>query len=86
MRAGMPERRSCERFRTDLEAWVTTKPPSVPIKCNVWDLSEKGVRLVFREPSDVPVEFELTIPSQGARAKVRLVWTDGYFYGAKFTD
>ena len=82
----MPERRSCERFRTDLEGLVVPPPPSEPIKCNIWDLSEKGVRLVFPEPSDVPVEFELLIPSQGARAKVRLIWTDGYFYGAKFTD
>ncbi|MEZ0167823.1 PilZ domain-containing protein [Microvirga sp. TS319] len=83
---GLPERRSCERFRTDLEGIVTGYPPHQPIPCMIWDLSEKGVRLIFPEFTDVPVQFQLTIPSQGARANVHLVWTDGHFYGAKFID
>jgi hypothetical protein len=87
MHPELPERRSCERFRTDLKGWIKGDPPHRPVACTVWDISEKGVRLVFPQLTDVvPVEFELTIPSQNARAKVRLVWTDGHFYGAKFTD
>ncbi len=86
MRVGLPERRSCERYRTDLEGWITADPPHEPQRCTVWDLSKKGVRLVFPELADVPVEFELRIPSQAAIARVRLVWTDGYFYGGRFTD
>jgi hypothetical protein len=86
MRVGLPERRSCERFRTDLEGVIRGVPPHEATPCKIWDISKKGVRLVFPEFADIPLEFDLFIPSQGAKARVRLVWTDGYFYGAKFLD
>jgi len=53
--------------------------------CTVWDLSETGVRLVIPSPADVPLEFELKIPNAGAVSRVRLVWTTGSHYGARFT-
>jgi hypothetical protein len=81
----MPERRSSERHRCDLEGWIKHETVQ-PIACQVWDLSKAGVRLVVTEPADVPVEFELQIPSEGATAKVRLVWTTGVHYGARFID
>jgi hypothetical protein len=86
MRPGMPERRSTTRFPTHLEGVIASKGTNMPIECIVWDLSESGVRLVLSEASDIPLEFELQIPSEGAKAMVRLIWTTGFHYGAAFTD
>jgi PilZ domain len=85
MLQGMPERRSSKRSRTDLEGWFASEATGEPIACTVWDLSGSGVRLVIPSPADVPLEFELKIPNAGAVAKVRLVWTQGCHYGARFT-
>lgn len=85
MRPRVPERRSAERFPTSLEGWFTSEMSGDPTVCTVWDLSESGVRLVIPPPADVPLEFELAIPDAQALARVRLVWTDGVHYGARFT-
>lgn len=83
---GLSERRSHERFPTHLEGWIAHKTARAPIACTVWDLSETGVRLVIDDPADLPIEFELRIPDAGAAARVRLVWTTGVSYGARFID
>lgn len=82
----IPERRSKPRFPIHLEGWIAGQSVQEPIECTVWDLSEAGVRLVVSEPADVPLEFELRIPAEDARARVRLVWTTGIHYGARFID
>jgi len=82
----IPERRSSQRHPTHLEGWIAGYAVQEPIECTVWDLSEAGVRLVVAPPADVPLEFELQIPSEDAKAKVKLVWTTGVHYGARFTD
>ncbi len=82
----MPERRSSERVAVGLEGWFATETTGDPVACSVWDLSETGARLVIPAPADVPLEFELKIPSEGTVAKVRLVWTAGSHYGGRFTD
>ncbi|MBB4041700.1 hypothetical protein GGR34_003378 [Microvirga flocculans] len=82
----MPERRSSKRYPIYLEGLITVAADRAPIACTVWDLSETGVRLVLASPCDIPVEFELYIPSEGARARVRLIWTNGIHYGAAFKD
>jgi hypothetical protein len=85
MNPGMPERRSSEQFPTSLEGWFLSETTGEPTVCTVWDLSATGVCLVIPAPADVPLEFELKIPSQGAAAMVRLVWASGSHYGAVFT-
>lgn len=82
----IPERRSSQRRLTHLEGWIAGDAAQERIECTVWDLSEAGVRLVVPPPADVPLEFELQIPAQDAKAKVRLVWTTGIHYGARFMD
>ena len=86
MTPGMPERRSNARFATTLEGWIAGPDGQMPIGCSIWDLSTSGVRLIVSGPADVPVEFELQIPDAGATAMVRLIWTDGIHYGARFTN
>ena len=81
-----PERRSSQRHPTYLEGRIAGQTAQAPIACTVWDLSEAGERLVVTPPADVPLEFELQIPSEDAIARVRLVWTTGIHYGARFTD
>lgn len=81
----MPERRSSERSPTSLEGWFLGETTGEPTVCTKRDLSATGVRLVIPAPADVPLEFELKIPSQGAAAMVRLVWASGSDYGAVFT-
>ena len=82
----MPERRSSERSAVGLEGWFASETTGDTVACTVWDLSETGVRLVIPAPADVPLEFELKIPSEATVAKVRLVWTAGSHYGVRFTD
>jgi hypothetical protein len=82
----IPERRSSPRHLIHLEGWIASQTAQEPIGCTIWDLSEAGVRLVVPPPADVPLEFELQIPSEDARARVRLVWTSGTHYGARFMD
>jgi hypothetical protein len=82
----IPERRSCQRYPAFLEGWIASETTGERIECMVWDLSEAGVRLVVSPPADVPLEFELRIPSEDAKANVRLIWTTGIHYGARFTD
>jgi PilZ domain len=82
----IPERRSSQRRLTHLTGWIAGDGAQERIECMVWDLSEAGVRLVVSPPADVPLEFELQIPAEDAKAKVRLVWTTGIHYGARFTD
>lgn len=84
MSRGIPERRSSERFPSGLEGWFESEITGDPTACMVWDLSETGVRLVIPSPADVPLEFELKIPNEAAIAKVRLIWTSGSHYGARF--
>ena len=86
MTLGTPERRSHERFSTVLEGWIAGPENEAPIGCSVRDMSKSGVRLVVSSPADIPLEFELRIPDAGATAMVRLVWTDGTHYGARFTN
>jgi PilZ domain-containing protein len=80
------ERRSSQRHLVHLDGRIAGTAVREPIECTVWDLSEAGVRLVVSEPADVPLEFELQIPAEDARARVRLVWTTGIHYGARFVD
>ena len=84
MRPAMPEHRSAERFPTSLEGWFVSEMTGDPIACTISDLSETGVRLVIPAPADVPLEFELKIPDARAVVRVRLIWTTGSHYGARF--
>jgi hypothetical protein len=82
----MPEHRSSERVPAGLVGWFASETNGDPVACTVWDLSEKGARLVIPAPADVPLKFQSRIPHEGAVARVRLVWTAGSQYGVKFTD
>jgi hypothetical protein len=84
MNLGPLERRSGDGFPMSLEGWFASETTGEPTKCTVWDLSETEIRLVIPPPADVPLEFELKIPSEGASAWVRLIWNSGNHYGARF--
>lgn len=86
MSLGQYDRRSHERFPSHLQGLILDKARGAAIPCTVWDLSETGVRLIVEDPADVPLAFELRIPSESARAQVRLIWTTGVQYGAQFED
>jgi PilZ domain len=86
MHPGLPERRSSERLPMALEGWIAGEASGDPIACTVSDLSETGVQLIIPPPADVPLEFELKIPNEGAIARLRLIWAVGHLYGARFTD
>lgn len=86
MNATPPERRASDRFHAGLEGWFDGEITGHPIACTVWDLSATGGRLVIPPPADIPLEFELRIPHEGAAARVRLVWASGNHYGVQFTD
>lgn len=86
MKHGMTELRSSRRFRTHLEGRIKHDDNAPAIECVLWDLSETGARLMIPHSAEIPLEFELQIPEEGARAKVRLVWSNGVHHGVMFTD
>jgi len=78
------ERRRTRRFPTRLEGRIVPRGDAPLLECVVYDLSEMGVRLVLCEKGELPLEFELEIPDEGARASVRVIWTNGREVGAEF--
>ena len=72
------------RFPTRLDGRIVPNGHAPPLECVVSDLSETGACLVLCEPGDLPLEFALEIPDEGARALVRLVWSNGRESGVKF--
>jgi hypothetical protein len=80
------QRRSSERIHTVLEGRVVQDDCSSSIECTVWDISDTGARIAFLHPAEVPLEFELQIPREGAYAQVRLIWSTGKEHGVAFTD
>lgn len=85
MNPTLPERRSSEPFPDGLEGWFNGEISGKPVACTVWDLSATGMLLVVPPPADIPLEFELRIPHEGAVARVRLVWASGHHYGVQFS-
>ncbi|QFU18128.1 hypothetical protein GDR74_12685 [Microvirga thermotolerans] len=81
---GTTERRASRRFPTHLEGRISHADHPFVIDCVVRDLSETGVRIALSEPGEIPLEFDLEIPDQGASATVRLVWTNGTELGGMF--
>lgn len=86
MADGVSRRRSSERFPTYLAGRISFEDDSPPIDCIMSDISATGARLGIMQLAEIPLEFELQIPEEGARAKVRLVWSNGREHGVVFTD
>lgn len=86
MKHGMMERRSSERFRTNLKGLIAREDNSPSVECIVLDLSTTGARIALLYPAEIPLEFELQIPEAGAFARARLIWTTGKEAGVAFTD
>jgi hypothetical protein len=84
MNLGPLERRLGDGLPMSVEGWFASGTTGEPTKCTVLDLSGAEVRLVIPAPADVPLEFELKIPSEGATAWGRLIWNSGNHYGARF--
>ena len=82
----MGERRSAKRWRTILATRITSDSLSQPIECLVRDLSDTGARLYFADPSQLPPEFELEIPSRELRIRSRLMWSRGANHGVMFLE
>jgi c-di-GMP-binding flagellar brake protein YcgR len=80
------QRRSGERFRMCLEGRVVPYDSSSPIECTIWDISDTGARIAFQKPAEIPLQFELQIPTEDASAQVRLIWSNGREYGVAFMD
>ena len=78
------ERYMSRRFSTRLDGRIVPDGEASPLACVVSDLSETGARLVLCEPGELPLEFALEVPDEGARALVRLVWSNGRESGVKF--
>ncbi len=51
------------------------------VGCAVSNLSESGAKLVFAKRTDLPQEFELSIPARNMSWRVRVVWRDGLQLG-----
>ncbi|WP_457093561.1 PilZ domain-containing protein [Microvirga sp. P5_D2] len=82
----MDERRSAKRWRTILAGRIIFVGQSQPMECVVRDLSDTGARLYFADPSLLPSEFELEIPSRDLKVRSRLMWSQGANHGVMFME
>jgi hypothetical protein len=80
----MDERRSSKRWHTVLKGRIVSNNLSSPVECTVRDLSNTGARVYFADSSDLPMEFELEIPSKGIQVQARLMWRQGANHGLMF--
>ncbi|MBZ6076662.1 PilZ domain-containing protein [Microvirga puerhi] len=75
-----------ERFLTNLDGRIVNHDSSVLADCVLCDISETGARLAILDPAEIPLEFNLHVPEEGAYARVRLVWSSGNECGVTFVD
>jgi hypothetical protein len=57
-----------------------------PIRCRIWDMSERGARLALTSPNaNIPHNFTLVLfKGPSVRRDCELVWTDRHHIGIKF--
>jgi hypothetical protein len=54
--------------------------------CRTLDISESGAKIVLSTPDDLPLEFLLSLSSDGkVRRRCQLKWRDGNKIGVQFT-
>jgi hypothetical protein len=82
----LAQRRANERFHTELAGRIVPADGFSSVECIVWDISTAGARIRSSHPAEIPLEFELQIPEEGASAQVRLIWSTGKEHGVMFTD
>lgn len=82
----MNERRSSKRWRSLLSGQIMSTDRSSHIECTVRDLSDTGAQICLVDSSELPPEFELTIPSRGLRVQSRLTWSRGADHGVVFLE
>jgi hypothetical protein len=66
------QRRSRPRKRTLLQRRIVFNARFSLIECVVRDLSATGARIAFPHPIDIPLEFELEIPSKTLSLRSRV--------------
>jgi hypothetical protein len=86
MTDGTFQRRESERFPTHLKGRISFDDDTAPIDCVMSEISTTGARIGCAEGAEIPLEFELQIPEEGACARVRLVWSNGRVHGVAFVD
>ncbi len=86
MTYGTARHRASERINTLLGGRIVSNDRSSSVECIVWDISDTGARIGFSQPAEIPLEFELEIPTEQASARVRLIWSNGKEHGVMFTD
>jgi hypothetical protein len=82
----MVENRSSQRWRTVLKGQVVFNNRAAVLACSVQDLSDVGARICFTDACELPLEFELEIPSRGLRLLARRIWSRGTNHGVVFLE
>jgi hypothetical protein len=80
----------CERRRTERRIPTYQKgkvvlPDGSAIHCVVWDLSAKGARLRFTEPTPLPEVFRVLVPASDLFVAAEPRWSAGREVGVEFT-
>jgi hypothetical protein len=79
------KQRQATRHRENRQGWVDVDDGSPPRACNLWDVSETGVRITIESPTGVPGEFFLILSKDGKdRRQCRVAWRSGGQIGARF--
>jgi hypothetical protein len=63
---------------------VVADNPSFTGYCTIRDLSAGGAKLAFGTIPNLPMTFELRIPSQGKAHQVEVRWKRGFQLGVQF--
>lgn len=73
------------RHRSLKQGLVSYHNDDITVPCIVRDLSEGGAKLQFERLVQLPKEFFLNIPLDGAKYPAEVQWTRGQTCGVRFT-
>jgi len=74
-----------ERRRGSRQATIKRAVISLETECAVFDVSDKGARLLLRGPMTLPETFKLSIGA-GSFKTCRITWRKGNEFGVMFVD
>lgn len=81
-----PELRKSKRQHCRYPAAILTgKKNDAVVRCNIYDISESGARLLMEVDRDLPSNFMLLLTRDGrARRYCRLIWKEHLNVGVEF--
>jgi len=82
----MSERRQNLRQKSFLRGRMNSPDGSFSYDCMIRDLSKKGARTIFADPTIIPDVFDLHIPKENRTMRALVTWRHGDDIGVAFSN